>query len=82
MVVETKLRDFIVGDLGWEGSPSTLTGEFPLLERGVLDSVGILQLVSYIESEFGVEIEDQELVADNFGTLAAIIRLIESKREG
>ena len=75
-----RLRTFIVEELSWEGSASELTDDFPLLERGALDSLGIFQLVSFIEGEFGVEIRDEELVRENFGTLADIARLVDDKR--
>ncbi len=75
-----RLRTFIVEELSWEGSPGDLTDDFPLLERGALDSLGIFQLVSFIESEFGVEVRDKELVRANFGTLADISRLVDAKR--
>lgn len=75
-----RLRTFIVEELSWEGSPSDLTEDYPLIERGTLDSLGIFQLVSFIENEFGVEVRDEELVRDNFGTLNDITALVEAKR--
>ncbi len=77
-----RLRTFIVEELSWEGSASDLTEDFPLLERGALDSLGIFQLVSFIEGEFGVEVRDEELVRENFGTLRDIARLVDDKRSG
>jgi acyl carrier protein len=77
--VQDRLRTFIVEELQYEGEPSQLTEDLPLLERGVIDSVGIFQLVSFIETEYGVEIADEELVPQHFGTLGGISRLIETK---
>jgi acyl carrier protein len=78
--IEERLRTFIVEELNHPGTPDELTEEYPLLETGVLDSVGIFQLVFFIEKEFGVEIADEELVPKHFGTLAGMARLVESKR--
>ncbi len=75
-----QLRTFIVNELNYEGSPQELTEDFPLIESGVLDSLGIFQIVSFIESEFGVEIADEELVGENFGSLKRIARLVDDKR--
>lgn len=75
-----RLRTFILEELSFEGSPEELTGDYPLIDRGVLDSLGIFQVVSFIEGELGVEIQDEELVRDNFGTLRDIGALVESKR--
>jgi acyl carrier protein len=79
MTTENRLRSFIADELHGDGREK-LTDEYPLIERGVVDSMGILSVVSFIESEFGVEIEDEELVSENFGTIAGMTRLIESKR--
>jgi acyl carrier protein len=77
-----RVRGFVVQELQFEGSPTELTEDYPLLEKGVLDSVGILQLVSFLENEYGVEIADEELVPEHFGTLGGVARLVESKRAG
>jgi len=46
----------------------------------VLDSMGIFELVTHLEQRFGVEIFDEELLPENFGTVASIARLVESKQ--
>jgi acyl carrier protein len=75
-----QLRTFIIKELSFDGSPDELTDDYPLIDRGVLDSLGIFQVVSFIEGELGVAIQDEELVRDNFGTLRDIGALVESKR--
>ena len=52
-----------------------------LLDEGICDSLGLVQLVGEIEKRYpGLIIEDQEITRDNFGSMAAIIRLVEKKR--
>jgi acyl carrier protein len=51
----------------------------PLLESGVLDSLGVLDLVSFVEQEFSVHVEDEELVPENFQTIDRIAAFVESK---
>jgi acyl carrier protein len=79
-VFEEPIRRFITEELSTNGSSDTLTDDFPLLERQVLDSLGMFQLVGYLESEFGIEILDEELVPENFGSVRNIARLVEQKR--
>ena len=43
-----------------------------LMQAGIIDSVGVLELVSYIEEEFGITVEDDELIPANFDSLANI----------
>ena len=73
--MRTQVRDFIVGQPSWRGPASDLTDDYPLVEKKVLDSMAIFELVAFIEQSFGIEIEDEELVSENFATLKAIDRL-------
>jgi acyl carrier protein len=74
-----KLRDFIVDELRWDGARHQLTDDYPLLDSGVVDSLGLLEIVQFLEAECGIEIADDELVPENFATLSAISRLANSK---
>lgn len=79
-MVEESIRRFVVEELTRETVPDAITNDFPLLGGQALDSLGLLQLVSFLESEFDVEIRDEELVPANFGTIGDISRLVRSKR--
>jgi acyl carrier protein len=79
MSVENDVRDHLIEQHRWRGRREELTDDYPLIEGGVVDSMGIFQLVSMIESRYGVEVDDEELVRDNFETLRAIARLVGSK---
>jgi acyl carrier protein len=75
-----RIRDFLIEELHWAGSRDELTEDFPLIQNHVLDSMGLLRLIAWMEPTFGVEIADQEVVPANFGTLGAIQQLLDSKR--
>ncbi|HWQ28589.1 MAG TPA: acyl carrier protein [Dehalococcoidia bacterium] len=74
------LRDFIVRELRWNGGPEALTLDYPLIENHVVDSLGLFTLVTFVENQFGIEVGDEELVPENFGTIGAIVSLIERKK--
>jgi acyl carrier protein len=78
-MIEDKVRGFILEEFSFDGAGTPLTRDFPLLERGVIDSLGLFRLVGYLEDEFGVEILDEELVPQNFGTIGGIARLVREK---
>jgi len=80
MSMAERVRDFIIDEAQWDRSREHLTDDYPLLENGLIDSLGIFHLVSFLESEFGVEVQDEELVPENFGTIANIAQLVASKR--
>jgi acyl carrier protein len=48
----------------------------------VLDSLGILQLVLFIEEQFGIKVPDEDVLFENFQTVAAITRYLEAKPAG
>jgi acyl carrier protein len=77
---EQQVKDLMVNNLTWGGSWKDVDGDYPLLDKRVIDSFGMLKLISLLEEEFGVEIDDEDIVPDNFGTIKGIATLVESKR--
>ena len=57
----------------------SLRSQDPLLETGVLDSLGILDLVHYLEAEFGFQVTDEDLLPENFESVDVIVRFVLSK---
>lgn len=74
-----QVKRFIIDDLGWEGSADELTAELPLIGAGALDSIGILTMVQFLESHYGILIEDGEIVSAHLNSLASIERYVQSK---
>jgi acyl carrier protein len=77
---EDRIRDLIVGQLSWNGTASELTDDYPLIENHVIDSLGMIDLIGHLESEFGISVGDEDLVPDNFATVSALAAFVESKR--
>ena len=80
MSTEGKIKELIEKNLTWSGSWSDVDEDYPLLAKGVIDSLGMLKLVSVIEEEYDVEIDDDDIVPDNWRTIRDIAALVESKR--
>jgi acyl carrier protein len=57
-----------------------LADEESLLESGAVDSLGILELVTYLDSELGIELADDDLSPENFGSIASILRFAAAKK--
>jgi acyl carrier protein len=76
--IKDRVRYFISSELSFDSDPSQLGDDEPLLGT-VVDSLGLTQLLSFIEEEFGVTIEDSEITPDNFRSLSLIERLISNK---
>jgi len=75
-----KLRHAIASDINPAVSEEDLGDDVQLFETRVIDSLGIFGLVSFIEQEFGVEVLDEELVPENFGSIGALARFVDEKR--
>ena len=80
-MIEDDLRAFISEREQWSGPRGELTDDYPLIESDLIDSLGIFQVVSFVEQHFGVEVVDEELIPENFGTISGMARLVRSKLE-
>lgn len=77
--VAEKLKHYLIDDLDVEVAPEDLTSDLPL--SGRVDSMGLLEIVTFIEEEFGVSVSNSELTPQNFDSLGGMVRLVESKLE-
>jgi acyl carrier protein len=80
VATEERIKDLVANNLQWSGSWSEVDKDYPLLENKVLDSLGMITLISLLEEEFDIKIDDGEVVPSNFRTIGDIARLVESKR--
>jgi|RhiMetdeSRZDD1v2_1073273.scaffolds.fasta_scaffold18888_7 acyl carrier protein len=58
----------------------SVTNDDHLLARGIVDSLGILEVVNLIEHEFGISVSDDDLLPENFQSLSCLAAFVESKR--
>lgn len=79
MSVEEDVRQFIIDEIGWDGG-NDLGLDFPLIERGVVDSMAIFQLIAFLEGSYDIEVEDEDLVPENFATISSIGDLVSRRR--
>jgi acyl carrier protein len=73
------VRAFIVDNFLF-GSREGLSDDESFLEAGIIDSTGILELVTFLERTYGIQISDTELVPENLDSLNNISRYIRSKQ--
>lgn len=69
------LKEFLPGE-----DPAQLKDDTPLISTGILDSIATLKLVSFLESQFSIQLEAHEAGVDYLNTIADIAQLVESKR--
>ena len=65
--IKTRIRQFV--KTTFAAKQNTLTDDESLFASGIVDSLGILELVTFIENEFGILVADEDLVAENFESI-------------
>lgn len=72
------MKQFIVDNFLF-GDGKKLSADTPLFEKGIIDSTGVIELVAFIEDNFRVVVNDDELIQNNFSSLNAIDKFLQSK---
>lgn len=80
MELEKKIKGYILENYLFTDDPSQLASEDSLLEKGIIDSTGILEVIFFLEEEFGVVVEDDEMVPENLDSVANLVAFVERKR--
>lgn len=78
---ETAIRDYLLAEVLYDKNLQALAVDDNLIEKGLLDSLAILRVVSFCEEQFGVTIPDTEVLPDNMESVAAIAKLVERVRK-
>jgi len=81
-VVEQKVRNFILENFMFTNDESALDSEESLLEKGVIDSTGVMELVAFLEEEYKFRINDDELLPENLDSVRYIVAFVENKGVG
>ena len=71
------IREFISCELLHDSRETPLQDEDQLIESGIIDSLGIMTLLVFLEEKFSLQISGEELIPENFGSIAAISNLID-----
>ena len=79
--IKDALRGFLLESFVLD-SRQQIADEASLLGTGVLDSTGILEVVAHLEQVYGFQVEDEEIVPENFDSIAALGRFVARKSGG
>ena len=78
--IADEIRGFVVGNFLY-GQIGGLVDDQSLLESGIIDSTGVLELVAFLEQQFQISIGDRELLPENLDSVANASRFVERKLE-
>lgn len=74
------IRDFITHEILHGSLAKPLGEDDQLVESGIIDSLGVMTLLSFLEEKFTIQIPDSELTPENFSSLSTITSLVESQK--
>ncbi len=78
MNVRERVREYIL-ETFYVSDPGELTDDLSLIDSGLVDSTGMLDIILFIEAEYGVRIEDRETIPENLETIARIAAFVARK---
>ena len=77
--IQSTIIDFIKENFIMGRSETTIDVEESLIESGIMDSTGVLELVEFLEATFDIQIEDEELIPENLETIQNIVAFLQTK---
>lgn len=78
-MIKDQVRQFVTSNF-YVADPSSLDDNASLLDRGVIDSTGVLEVIFFIEEKFGIKVEDSEMLPDNLDSIDRIASFIDRKK--
>jgi acyl carrier protein len=79
--VEATIRDFLAANYFLGEDPGALSPSVSLIEAGLIDSTGVLELVGFLEEKFTIRITNEELLPENLDSIENIVAFVSRKRE-
>jgi acyl carrier protein len=79
MDIAATVRAFIIKNF-YVADPNALDDRTSLLDRGIIDSTGVLEVIAFLEKEMGIEVKDAEMIPDNLDSIEKIAAFVARKR--
>lgn len=77
MNISENIERFLLTEIAVGLDKKTLDPDEDLLEQGIIDSLGLMKMIDFIEKTFSIKISDEEIVPDNFQSLNSMVKLVE-----
>ena len=79
MSVENRIRNYILENYLFTDDQGMLGSDDSFLQKNILDSTGMLEVIYFIEDEFAVKVQDEEMVPENLDSVNRIVAFLERK---
>lgn len=80
MELKEQIRKFIISNF-YVADPATLSDDASLLDAGIVDSTGVLEIITFLESDLGITVEDAEMLPDNLDSVSRLVAFVQKKKK-
>lgn len=80
MSIKQSVRDFILANYLFTDNQAKLSDSASLMQSGAMDSTGILELIMFLEEQFGIKVADEEMVPANLDSVVNVVSFVERKQ--
>ena len=82
MEIEVQIRDYLSKNILFTDNDFEYSDDDSFLEQDIIDSVGVMELVLFVEETFSLTVDDHEVTPDNFDSVNKLARYVRSKQNG
>lgn len=79
MDIKDQIRTFVTTNF-YVADPASLADDDSLLDQGIIDSTGVLEVIFFLEETFGIKVEDSEMLPDNLDSIEKITNFVALKK--
>ena len=77
--LSARIKEFIITEVNPELQLTALDDDEPLIETGIVDSLGVLKIMSFLDEAFGIDLSSSEIRLENFQDVRTICALVQSQ---
>lgn len=82
MSIEKEVRSYILENYLFTSDESMLRNDESFLDKGIIDSTGILEVISFLEEQYKIKIDDNEMMPENLDSVNNIVKFVTAKQAG
>ncbi len=80
--VQKDVRQYVIDNFLFGRGGDSLKDDDSFLEKGIVDSTGMMEMVAFLEKTYGIKVLDKDLVPDNLDSIGRIVKFVGRKRAG
>jgi len=78
---KTKIKEFIMKEVNPDSNLERLGDDEPLLDSGIINSLGVLKIMAFLDEEFGIDLSTEQIKLENFKNVNSICGLVEKNKK-